>query len=103
MFVDLTDATDITNNPASGGSQFKMAFDGCGMVYGTRGSLFAHGLKKQCNKVVHRVQKFLNHNHTVCLNCLGLSRGGIAVLYLIQKLSHYDLRYLRMNVLLFDP
>lgn len=105
-FSNSTQAEDVTDflpQKISEGSHFKMSFDGCGVAYGCRGSLFAHGLNEQCQKVINRIKEIFDKNHTVRLNVLGLSRGGIATMKLIQRLRKYDLRELRINACLFDP
>lgn len=110
-FAYNTDAIDITDGfPFDStvverlkGTQLKMAFNGCGEDYGFRGSIFAHGLKEQCQKVVNRIETIIERKLTLCLNCLGLSRGGIATLHLIQMLSDYSLNDLKINACLFDP
>lgn len=65
-----------------------MAFDGCGVTNGCTGTLFAAGLKKQCQVVVNRIIELLaTGDKSVRVNVLGLSRGGIAAMYLAQMLS----------------
>ena len=108
MFFSFTAGVDVTEQFArsvvdSGETAFKMAFNGCGVTDGCTGTLFAFGLKRQCRQVKERVQDFLGSNCSVCLNCVGLSRGGIAVMYLIQLLAGMPADLLTMNTLLFDP
>ena len=105
-FAALTNAQDLTDQQTDinvDETQFKMGFDGCGTVYGLRGMLFAHGLEQQCDVAVARVNELLTMGKKVKLNLLGLSRGGIAELFLIQKLKHIDCAHLEINALIFDP
>lgn len=104
-FTDATDITDQYSRTAveSGETHFKMAFDGCGVTDGCTGTLFAFGLKRQCRQVKERTQDFIGSDCIVCMNCVGLSRGGIAVMYLIQLLADMPPEVLIMNTLLFDP
>jgi hypothetical protein len=81
--------------------QFKMCFDGCGVTNGTMGVLFAQGLGNQCDEVVSKVDDIISKDKRVTLNCLGLSRGGIACLMLSRKLHKH--RNVDVNLLLFDP
>ena len=102
--------------------QYKMCFDGSGVAFGCRGTLFAHGLRQQCRSVHCRINELLDMHassalatsvradagvaslppqHLLLVNVVGLSRGGIAALYLAQVLGQ-DLR-LRLNLCLFDP
>jgi len=67
------------------------------------GTVFAYGLKEQCQQVVSRVQALFSANKRVRLNCVGLSRGGMAIMMLAKMLSDYDKKILEMNILLFDP
>jgi len=53
--------------------------------------------------VVSKVKQLLNASFKVTLNCLGLSRGGMGVLILIQKLAKYTPNRIVMNTILFDP
>ena len=106
IFSDLTIGKDITDPevPLSGDEeQLKMSFDGCGVEFGCRGSLFAHGLEQQCQKVVDRVLELIKSGKKVKLNCLGSSRGGIAEMMLTKMLADIDKFHLETNLILFDP
>ena len=81
----------------------KMGFDGCGVTNGFWGTIFAAGLDDQCDQVVFRVNQLLEHNRKVRLNLLGLSRGGMACLLLIKKLSSIPRSVLEVNAVIFDP
>lgn len=87
--------------PLSAGTQLVMAFDGCGATYGTRGTLFAHGLKGEVKRVVAVLAKLRSTGHHVTLNVLGLSRGGCAVYLLMKALPRDD--DVTVNTCVFDP
>ena len=104
---------------------FLMAFNGCGQTDGVPGTLFAVGLKRQCRAVVSYIDFIIDHfvnkalkeaRVKIKLNVVGLSRGGIAAMFLCQLLSNsrrgkaykrntsrYDPSFLSINALLFDP
>jgi hypothetical protein len=69
---------------------FKIAFDGCGVTDGTLGTLFAAGLEGQCDLVCGIVRDLwlaAAGTRRVRVNCLGLSRGGLALMILAQKVT----------------
>ena len=72
-------------------SHLKMGFDGCGVVAGLPGALFAFGLAPQCDAVVARLEALASSSEAcrqrLSVNVLGLSRGGIAALQLAKKLE----------------
>jgi len=106
LFSRITDAVDISDPSQEipyGDGPLKMAFDGCGVTNGLMGTVFAYGLKEQCQQVVSRVQALFSANKRVRLNCVGLSRGGMAIMMLAKMLADYDKKILEMNILLFDP
>jgi hypothetical protein len=111
LFAELTDAVDVTHGlPLAHHDEisnkvlhYKIAFDGCGVTDGCGGTLFAFGLKRQCKQCRERVQALLTRGHTIRLNCLGLSRGGMAAMYLTQLLADFDSSQLALNLCLFDP
>lgn len=70
-------------------------------ILGSLGVIFAHGLGSQTSRVVSKVDEILSHNRRITLNCLGLSRGGIACLMLANKLCEHQ--HIDINLLLFDP
>lgn len=106
LFSRLCRAAEL---PDDGGQVFKtpghykLSFDGCGVAYGFRGLVFAHGLREQCAVVRTHVEAFLAEGLTVTLNFVGLSRGGIGGLYLAQELEDLDKSKVLVNMLLFDP
>jgi len=105
LFFNLTaaiDLNDIDNIPLDV-SHYKIAFDGCFVTNGTMGAIFAQGLTDQCQKVTKIVHHLINEGYKVQLNCMGLSRGGMAVLLLIKEFSKIPKIHLEMNTLLFDP
>jgi len=86
---------------------FKVAFDGCGVTNGLGGTLFASGLEGQCDIVVSVVEGLIAAGaRSVLCNCLGLSRGGLALMILAQKLGGLapDIAArVELNMCLFDP
>ena len=89
-------------------SLFKLCFDGIGYTGGCSGTLFATGLKRQADRVVRVIQRLRQDlGPTVRVNVLGLSRGGMASLYLCQALERAkDLcgpQDVDLRLLLFDP
>jgi len=69
------------------------------------GTIWASGLAEQCATVCHRVQALLRllAPAPLAVNCVGLSRGGIAALSLAQALGALPRRQLRLRLCLFDP
>jgi hypothetical protein len=63
----------------------------------------AYGLKLQCEKVVKQIDALVSRGINVQVNACGLSRGGIAVMYLCQMLSKYPSHTVSVYALLFDP
>jgi hypothetical protein len=131
-------ANDARGTAMDGGARatvqhFLMGFDGCGQTDGAAGTLFAFGLARQCQAVADYVDLILEHfvhhppNGGVArlkVNVVGLSRGGIAAMFLCQLLSstaarpatestskaedlppsrRYDPSFLSIHALLFDP
>lgn len=102
---------------------YHLSFDGCGVTNGLSGVIFASGLRTQCYLAIQHIQGILsllstaskdipdnsingNKNIELIVNIVGLSRGGIAVIYLTQLLHQMlstDLHRLQINLLLFDP
>jgi len=87
-----------------------MGFDGCGVTDGCAGTLFAKGLDKQCDQVRRQLDAFLGERvpsgqlqRPVRVNVVGLSRGGIACLYLAQRLADLTPSQCKLCMLLFDP
>eukprot|EP01124_Arcella_intermedia_P031770 TRINITY_DN7258_c2_g1_i1.p1 TRINITY_DN7258_c2_g1~~TRINITY_DN7258_c2_g1_i1.p1 ORF type:complete len:380 (-),score=76.40 TRINITY_DN7258_c2_g1_i1:76-1152(-) len=108
LFYQLAEGCDITEPNVKikdfpEAHEFKMGFSGCGNTNGMMGTVFAAGLDEQCDQVVGRVKELMYAQRKVILNCLGLSRGGMAVLKLVLLLSSYRPQFLQMNILLFDP
>ena len=108
VFAELCDAIDCTETPIEQlslpeNAQLKMAFDGCGVTYGCAGTLFASGLREETEKVRTVVKALIEAGHTVECNCIGLSRGGIASIFVAQELSNVSGEHLSLNLLLFDP
>jgi len=102
-FTTGVDLTNLTQMPEEDHQYYKLAFDGCGVTNGTMGMVFAYGLQEQCEKVGDIVKGLVQNHYKVILNCMGLSRGGIAVIMLTKMLSHIPKKELEMNILLFDP
>ena len=69
--------------------QLKMSFDGCGVVNGCMGLLFAAGLRDQVSIVVERIRQILSHGLRMRLVSFGLSRGAIATMYLVQVQCYF--------------
>ncbi|MCW8407815.1 hypothetical protein OQJ13_02385 [Legionella sp. PATHC035] len=84
-------------------THYKMGFNGCGIDYGYKGVLFGVGLEEQSDQVVEVVKKLIQDGYKVKLNCIGLSRGGIAAILATLKLSQIDRFHLETNLLLLDP
>mmetsp|Transcript_39294 Transcript_39294/g.87832 ORF Transcript_39294/g.87832 Transcript_39294/m.87832 type:complete len:377 (+) Transcript_39294:47-1177(+) len=112
LFFTLTDAFDVGGNV--GGVPVnqprKMAFDGCGVTDGFCGTICAKGLRKQCRAVRRQVDSLVaelaaGHANPPALrvNAVGLSRGGVACLYLAQALADLPMSVCELSLLLFDP
>ena len=106
LFADITDALDLQlcGKSTSETHQYKLSFDGCGVTNGSMGVVFATGLVEQCTEVCKAIDSMLATAYdAVTLNVVGLSRGGIAAIYLAQMVGHYSSGVLTVNLLLFDP
>ena len=107
LFASLAEGKDIRLYPSydDPNHQYKMCFDGCGVTNGNMGVIFATGLAEQCNKVLAHINDILSTStyDAVTVNAVGLSRGGIAVMYLAQLLSNHSRDIVITNLLLFDP
>jgi hypothetical protein len=110
VFFEQCLADDVTSGFKQGGAlkEMKMGFDGCGVVAGLAGTIWAIGLLGQCDIVVARVQDILATTGLSALNInvLGLSRGAVGALYLSQKLSSLPLAVqakISLRLCLFDP
>lgn len=109
LFADITEGYDLrevrleTEN--SENKRYVIAFDGCGVTNGTFGIIFASGLSDQCALVREKIEILIcNGNSTITVNAVGLSRGGVAVIYLAQELQVLMNRAkIKLNLLLFDP
>ena len=104
LFAEACAAHDLTPPEARvprDETAFKMQFDGCGVTNGLSGTLFAEGLREQCGRVHYRVEQLLARFRSVRVNALGLSRGGIACIFLAQALA--PLPRARLAMLLYDP
>ena len=111
VFFELTNSVDVTlpstTLPAAP-TALKMGFDGCGVVAGLAGVIWAVGLRSQCTTVATRVRTLLKAwpNAPLVINVLGLSRGGIAALMLAQELEKLEAAQkarFRLNLCLYDP
>ena len=111
VFFELTNGVDVTlpstTLPAAP-TALKMGFDGCGVVAGLAGIIWAVGLRSQCTTVATRVRTLLKAwpNAPLVINVLGLSRGGIAALMLAQELEKLEAAQkarFRLNLCLYDP
>ena len=105
LFYDVTKAVDLSVDcPNTGVTQFKLGFDGCGITNGLSGAIFATGLTEQCQVVVNLIARnLLGKFRYITVNAIGLSRGGIAVLYLAKMIRKLEAPNIGMNLLLFDP
>ena len=112
LFFQQCTALDVTDPQTAcrESSSFKMGFDGCGVVAGLAGVIWAVGLRDQCKVVLSRVKELLLASESqqcgLIINVLGLSRGGIAGLYLAQALATLPAAgqaRLVLNLCLFDP
>jgi len=108
--IDAVMSDDSEEGEEEQGPHYKMGFEGCGKAFGMRGMLFGHGMRtKQCRLVVERCVELLEQGgeETLVLTCVGVSRGAVACLMLINKLSELLSRHqqlqLCVNALLFDP
>ena len=106
-FFEAVDGADITepDTVADLGScsSFKMGFDGCGVVCGLLGTVFALGLKTQVRSVARRVKELMSGGRSLRVVCFGLSRGGCAGLMLARQLARIDPHKLELSLCLFDP
>lgn len=106
-FFDAAEGVDITHKDVQAdlgtSKDFKMGFDGCGVVCGLLGTVFAFGLASQCSVVVRRVHELLQSGRPLRVNCFGLSRGGCACLMLARRLSDINPELLVISLCLFDP
>ena len=87
-----------------------MAFDGCGVTDGFCGTICAKGLRRQCAAVRRQVDSLVAELASSCqnppalrVNAVGLSRGGVACLYLAQALADLHMSTCELSLLLFDP
>eukprot|EP01062_Namystynia_karyoxenos_P027644 TRINITY_DN21158_c0_g1_i1.p1 TRINITY_DN21158_c0_g1~~TRINITY_DN21158_c0_g1_i1.p1 ORF type:complete len:436 (+),score=71.66 TRINITY_DN21158_c0_g1_i1:137-1444(+) len=122
LFAHFCDAEDVTHRPPGSASYgqrpLKMAFDGCGVTDGCAGTLFACGLRKQCALVRSHVDGLVTQRWgrglrpplaegeaaaPLTVNAVGLSRGGIACLYLAQALAHYPRSSVELSICMIDP
>jgi hypothetical protein len=110
MFSRMSTATEISKGygdieclPEKIPVECKISFDGCGSTNGAAGVLFGQGLVQQCDEVVLKVKALLKAGYRVKLNCLGLSRGAVAILMLAKKLAQYPPTHVELNCCLFDP
>jgi hypothetical protein len=105
LFFNHTTARDlaILEEIPLNESHYKLSFDGCYVTNGVMGALFAQGLEEQCQVVINVVENLVNSGCKVQLNCMGLSRGGMAIILLVKTLAHIPKIHLEMNILLFDP
>eukprot|EP00747_Dinoflagellata_sp_TGD_P164168 gnl/TRDRNA2_/TRDRNA2_183716_c0_seq1.p1 gnl/TRDRNA2_/TRDRNA2_183716_c0~~gnl/TRDRNA2_/TRDRNA2_183716_c0_seq1.p1 ORF type:complete len:331 (-),score=35.01 gnl/TRDRNA2_/TRDRNA2_183716_c0_seq1:85-1077(-) len=109
LFAMLIDGLDVTTHLPSGWEEarhLKMAFDGCGVTYGLGGILFGCGLDSIAEAVKDRVLTLRegvsgSGPRDVRLNAVGLSRGGVGVIYLCKLLA--EEAHVHINALLFDP
>ena len=117
IFAQLTAGQDLSNyardtstgiDPTAG--PFKIAFDGCGVTDGLSGVLFASGLDRQCDGVCKVVCDLLacasSRAQRLRINGLGLSRGGLALMILSQKIAKLpadSVARIDLNICLFDP
>ena len=113
LFFTLTDAFDVSGGNLGGAPisrPRKMAFDGCGVTDGFCGTICAKGLRKQCVAVRRQVDSLVAELAAsyqtpppLRVNAVGLSRGGVACLYLAQALADLHMSTCELSLLLFDP
>ena len=99
--IDITEPETVADLGSS--SSFKMGFDGCGVVCGLLGTVFAIGLKAQVRSVARRVKELMSGGCSLRVVCFGLSRGGCAGLMLARQLARIDPHKLELSLCLFDP
>lgn len=110
LFAAATQAVDISADEplplltTTAPAHFKMAFDGCAVTHGMTGLLFAAGLRSQTRWVKRRIEQILQvYGSPVRCNVLGLSRGGVAAIFLGQACEEFKKSQVELNLLLFDP
>jgi len=106
LFASQCLSPDVeTLKPLPARGEMKMCFDGCGITNGTSGTLWALGLDTQAEQVYQVVSQLLALGSSIRINCLGLSRGGMACLLLAKLLAtkHVDINRVELNLFLFDP
>ena len=113
LFFTLTDAFDVSGGNLGGApitQPRKMAFDGCGVTDGFCGTICAKGLRRQCQAVRRQVDSLIAELSAsyrppppLRVNAVGLSRGGVACLYLAQALADLEMSTCELSLLLFDP
>lgn len=106
LFAAATDAFDVTSKAIPRETtQLKMAFDGCGRTHGTLGLLFAAGLRSQAALVAAKLREMreVYNQKPIRCNVVGLSRGGLACVYLAQALGDVPRKDVELHMLLFDP
>ena len=81
----------------------KMGFDGCGVLYPFRGTIFGSGLDEQSDEAIQRILNEIEAGNKVTLNVYGHSRGAIGALLLAQQLGSVDPDKLSINLALLDP
>mmetsp|Transcript_118957 Transcript_118957/g.333180 ORF Transcript_118957/g.333180 Transcript_118957/m.333180 type:complete len:339 (-) Transcript_118957:210-1226(-) len=108
LFSRLCDAEALPvdgSGLADAAGHYKLGFPGCGVSHGTLGTLFAVGLREQCGVVRSYLERFLQKGHSVKVNFVGFSRGGIGGLYLANELMTLkpEPGRVTLSMLLFDP
>lgn len=106
MFGVWCDAVDVTNwaGPLPTSRHLKMCFDGVGVTNGFSGMVFAAGLSAQVARVVSVCSEIMSAKDArLCVNAIGLSRGGCGCLLLAKALQAAFGDSVDANLLLFDP
>mmetsp|Transcript_36347 Transcript_36347/g.104664 ORF Transcript_36347/g.104664 Transcript_36347/m.104664 type:complete len:336 (-) Transcript_36347:236-1243(-) len=106
LFSQLCSAAPLPEDGSGempGAGQYKLSFAGCGVSHGVTGTLFAVGLREQCQVVRRYTEAFIKAGHVVRINFVGFSRGGIGGLYLARELMDFRREQVTLNMLLFDP
>ena len=129
--TDISIEAPTPDSPSSESlALFKMMFDGCGVSHGVGGLLFGSGLRGQADRVRAALLDLVGiYGSPVRCNVLGanaaslpdlaispsfptrgrdpvplgLSRGGIAAIYLAQGLGDLPAGTVELNLLAFDP
>lgn len=96
-------ASSLYNEINQNKEQIKFGFNGCGVDFGLRGTIFGSDIDKHCDTVITEVLSQIQAGNRVTLNVYGHSRGAIEALLLAKQFSDIDLSSLEINLALLDP